>query len=68
MKRVSGKRMGRVLESHGWYLLRISSSHHIYRNDALNRQVTVPVHANKDLRLGTQHRIMRDAGLSEADL
>lgn len=68
MKPVSGKRMCRILESRGWRLIRISSSHHVYRNDALNRQLTVPVHGNKDLRTGTQHRIMRDAGLTEGDL
>lgn len=68
MKRISGKRMCRLLESRDWYLLRVSGSHHVYRSDALNRQVSVPVHANRDLRVGTQHRIMRDAGISDADL
>ena len=51
-----------------WYLIRVSGSHHVYRTDALIRQVSVPVHGNKDLRAGTQHRIMRNAGMSEADL
>ena len=68
MKPVSGKRMCRLLENRGWYLLRVSGSHHIYRNDALNRQLSVPVHSNKDLRAGTQHRIMRDADMSDADV
>jgi predicted RNA binding protein YcfA (HicA-like mRNA interferase family) len=30
--------------------------------------VTVPVHANKGLKPGTQRSIMRDAGLTDADL
>jgi predicted RNA binding protein YcfA (HicA-like mRNA interferase family) len=68
MKPVSGKRMCRLLEGRGWYLLRISGSHHVYRSDTLNRQVSVPVHANKDLRAGTQRRIMRDAEMSDTDL
>jgi predicted RNA binding protein YcfA (HicA-like mRNA interferase family) len=68
MKPVSGKRMCRLLESRGWYLLRVAGSHHVDRSDILNRQVSVPVHANKDLRAGTQHRIMRDAGMSDGDL
>ena len=68
MKPVSGRRMCRLLEGRGWYLLRVSGSHHVYRNDALNRQVSMPVHANKDLRAGTQHRLMRDAGMKDADL
>jgi predicted RNA binding protein YcfA (HicA-like mRNA interferase family) len=57
-----------LLENRGWYLLRVSGSHHVYRNDGLNRQLSVPVHGNKDLRTGTQHRIMRDADMSDADL
>lgn len=31
MKPVSGKRMCRVLEDKGWVLVRIKSSHYIYR-------------------------------------
>ncbi|HJT35820.1 MAG TPA: type II toxin-antitoxin system HicB family antitoxin [Pirellulales bacterium] len=32
------------------------------------KTVVVPVHGNKDLKPGTQHGIMRDAGLTEQDL
>lgn len=30
MKAVSGKELAKLLERHGWTLLRIQSSHHIY--------------------------------------
>lgn len=30
--------------------------------------VIVPVHGNRDLKPGTQHGILKDAGLTEADL
>ena len=30
MKRMSGKEMSRIVESHGWKLIRIHGSHHIY--------------------------------------
>lgn len=30
MKSVSGKELARLLERHGWTLLRIQGSHHIY--------------------------------------
>lgn len=68
MKTVSGKRMCRVLEQRGWVLARITGSHHIYRDPTTGRQVVVPVHANQDLKPGTQKAIMRDAGLTESDL
>ena len=68
MKVISGKRMCRVLEERGWTLARINGSHHIDRDPVTGRQVVVPVHANQDLKPGTQRGIMRDAGLSDADL
>jgi len=30
MKALSGRELARVLESHGWTLLRVQGSHHIY--------------------------------------
>jgi predicted RNA binding protein YcfA (HicA-like mRNA interferase family) len=67
VKPVSGKRLGKVLEVQGWQLDRVSGSHHIYVHPD-GRRVTVPVHGNRDLKPGTQHGIMHDAGLTEDDL
>jgi predicted RNA binding protein YcfA (HicA-like mRNA interferase family) len=68
VKPISGKRMCRVLEKHGWVLVRKKSSHRAYRKAGHPITVIVPVHGNKDLKPGTQHGIMKDAGLSEDDL
>ena len=68
MKPVSGKRMCSRLEERGWVLDRINGSHHVYRHAATGRSVTVPVHANTDLKPGTQRNIMRAAGMTAADL
>jgi predicted RNA binding protein YcfA (HicA-like mRNA interferase family) len=68
VKIISGKRMCRVLEQRGWTLARINGSHHIYRHAATGRRTVVPVHANQDLKPGTQSGIMRDAGLTDDDL
>lgn len=67
MKPVSGKKLCKLLEHRGWELDRISGSHHIYIHPD-GRRVTVPVHANKDLKTGTQRGVMRDAGLADVDL
>ena len=67
MKSVSGKEMCRILERRGWVLTRIRSSHHRYQK-AGYPPVTVPVHKNKALKVGTQHEIMKHAGLTDADL
>jgi predicted RNA binding protein YcfA (HicA-like mRNA interferase family) len=67
MKAVSGKEMCRILERRGWTLKRIHSSHHRYEKPG-HSPVVVPVHNNKTLKKGTQHDIMKNAGLTDADL
>ena len=67
MKRVSGKRLCQVLEARGWTRIRVNGSHFIYARPG-QPNVTVPVHANRDLRPRTQKGIMRQAGLTDADL
>jgi predicted RNA binding protein YcfA (HicA-like mRNA interferase family) len=68
MKPVSGKRMCRILAKLGWQLIRIKGSHHAFQHPDNFTTIIVPVHGNKDLKPGTQHGIMKDAGLTEADL
>jgi predicted RNA binding protein YcfA (HicA-like mRNA interferase family) len=68
VKPVSGKRMCRILEKHGWALVRVRGSHHAYQMPGHLATIIVPVHGNDDLKLGTQKGIMKDAGLTEDDL
>jgi predicted RNA binding protein YcfA (HicA-like mRNA interferase family) len=68
VKAVSGKDLCKVLKRKGWRCVRINGSHHVYSSADGTRKVSVPVHGNKSLRTGTQHTIMKDAGLTEADL
>jgi len=67
VKTVSGKRFAKVLRDHGWTLARITK-HHIY--DAPDGKVTVsvPVHNNEDLKTGILHTLLKQTGLTEADL
>jgi predicted RNA binding protein YcfA (HicA-like mRNA interferase family) len=68
LKAVSGKELCKALERKGWRLTRIVGSHHIYHRPSNPQAVAVPVHGNKTLKSGTQHGIMKQAGLTEADL
>ncbi len=68
MKPVSGKRMAKLDEAKGWLLIRVNSSHRVDSRPGSPLNVIVPVHGNRDLRTGTQRSIMRDAGLTDADL
>ena len=68
MKTLSGKEFCKLLESQGWTLARINGSHHIYIKPGNTIRITVPVHANKSLKLGLQKSMMKIAGIKDSDL
>lgn len=68
MRQLSGREFGRILERHGWKLLRVNGSHHIYGKDGNEARLSVPAHGNKPLKQGLQRHLTKLAGLSEEDL
>ena len=66
MKSVSGKRLANILEKKGWVLVDVNGSHFKYCKG--NRIAVIPIHGNKDLRIGTLKSIMKQANLTEDDL
>lgn len=66
MKAVSGQALVRILIARGWAVDRIRGSHYAVSLGA--RKVVVPVHGNRDLAIGLQFRLMKDAGITEDDL
>lgn len=68
MKAVSGKALCKILERRGWELKRITGSHHIYAKEGVDVILSVPVHSNRDLPIGTLKSIIKDAKLSEENL
>ena len=66
MQAVSGQTPVRILRARGWVVDRIKGSH--YAMSCGTRKVVVPVHGSRDLRIGLQTRLMKDAGITEADL
>jgi len=65
MKSLSGKDLGKLIERHGWKLLRVQGSHHIYGKPGLTVRLSVPVHGNKPLKTGLLHHLLKTAGLDE---
>jgi predicted RNA binding protein YcfA (HicA-like mRNA interferase family) len=62
---VSGKDVVRALRSAGFAVDRIVGSHHVMTVPGdPTRTVTVPVHANRDLKPGTLRAIIRQAGMT----
>lgn len=68
MKSVSGKQLCKIVEQKGWVLRRITGSHHIYENSEIDQILSIPVHRNQDLKIGTLKALMKIAQLSEEDL
>jgi len=60
---VSGIRVVRALERHGFKVARVSGSHHVMRHSD-GRGTTVPVHGNRDLAKGTLRGILNDVGMT----
>lgn len=68
MKHVNAREMCKALERQGWSLERITGSHYIYNRPGARRPISVPMHGSKTLKTGTQRSIMRETGLTDADL
>lgn len=65
MKSFSGKDLAKLLEKHGWQLLRIRGSHHIYGKPNSIVRLSVPVHGNKPLKTGLLCHLLKMAGIDE---
>ncbi len=68
MKSISGKKLCKIVEKKGWILRKITGSHHIYENPHQDKIVSIPVHQNRDLKIGTLKALMKIADLTESDL
>ncbi len=68
MKTVSGKQLAKALERHGWSLLRIHGSHHIYGKPGSVVRLSVPIHGNRPLKIGLLRHLLKKADLTESDL
>ena len=64
LPRVSGRRVLRALLRAGFHESHVRGSHHYLRRPG-SGLVTIPVHGNRDLPLGTLQSILRQAALSE---
>jgi predicted RNA binding protein YcfA (HicA-like mRNA interferase family) len=65
MKSIPGKGLIKILEQHGWELLRVSGSHHIYGKPGSIVRLSVPVHGNSPLKIGLLRHLLKKAELEE---
>ncbi len=63
MSPLTGKELCRLLERHGWILLRVHGSHHVYGKSGISVRLSVPVHGNRTLKIGLLKHLLREAGI-----
>lgn len=68
MTPLSGPAFCRALERHGWSLLRINGSHHIYGKSGETARLSIPCHGAKPLKLGLFRALLKSACLTESDI
>lgn len=68
MKIISGKDLCKILEQKGWQLKTIKGSHHVYMKPGRKERISVPVHGNKDLKVGLLKAIVKIADIKEEEL
>jgi predicted RNA binding protein YcfA (HicA-like mRNA interferase family) len=65
VKQVSGREFAKIIERHGWRLLRVQGSHHIYGKPGSTVRLSIPVHGNQPLKRGLLAHLMKLASLEE---
>ena len=65
MKSMSGRELARLVERHGWQLLRVAGSHHIYGKTGSIVRLSVPIHANRPLKTGLLRHLLKMAEIPE---
>lgn len=68
MKSVSGKTFAKALERNGWQLSRINGSHHIYTKSGRTERVSLPLHGNRDLKIGLLKHLISLTGIPPEEL
>ncbi len=68
MKSLSGRDFARLVERHGWRLLRINGSHHVYGKEGSIVRLSIPIHGAKPLKSGLLRHLSKLAEIPEEDL
>jgi predicted RNA binding protein YcfA (HicA-like mRNA interferase family) len=68
MKALSGKAFARLVERHGWTLLRVSGSHHIYGKPGNVVRLSIPIHGNRPLKIGLQRHLQKLMGVTDDEV
>jgi predicted RNA binding protein YcfA (HicA-like mRNA interferase family) len=68
MKSISGRDFARMVERHGWTLLCINGSHHIYGKTGSTVRLSIPIHGHQALKRGLLRHLAKLADISDEDI
>jgi predicted RNA binding protein YcfA (HicA-like mRNA interferase family) len=68
MKVFSGREFARLVERHGWTLLRVQGSHHIYGRAGSTVRLSVPIHGNRAVKAGLLRHLSKLAQIPDNEL
>ena len=68
MKVLSGRAFARLVEQRGWRLLRVNGSHHIYGKPGSVVRLSLPIHANRPLKLGLLRHLAKLAEIPDDEM
>ena len=55
----------KLIEAKGWYFIRQTGSHKIYKHEIIAGIIVIPFHGSKDLPKGTEITIFKKAGIKK---
>jgi predicted RNA binding protein YcfA (HicA-like mRNA interferase family) len=64
---MTGRELARLVERHGWTLLRIAGSHHIYGKAGSVVRLSIPIHGSKPLKAGLLRHLLKSSEIPEAE-
>jgi predicted RNA binding protein YcfA (HicA-like mRNA interferase family) len=68
MRVISGREFARLAERHGWQLLRVNGSHHIYGKSGSIVRLSIPIHGNRPLKRGLLRHLTKLSEIPESEL
>jgi predicted RNA binding protein YcfA (HicA-like mRNA interferase family) len=68
VRALSGRDFARLVERHGWRLLRINGSHHIYAKQGSVVRLSIPIHGNRSLKSGLLRHLAKLAEIPDEEL
>jgi predicted RNA binding protein YcfA (HicA-like mRNA interferase family) len=60
---VKAKEIIKMIEQDGWYFIRQTGSHKIFKHPTKQGIVVIPAHGKEDIKKGTLNSILKQAGL-----